>query len=119
MKNTYFTCGPSQLYPTVAKHFTKAIQEDIPSLSHRGKKFQEIYHSTQANLRKLLDIPGNYHIFFFCSSLEAMERIIQNCVFKKSLHLINGSFSRKFYEYAKLLKKILKKLSFLRVMDMK
>lgn len=105
MKNIYFTCGPSQLYPTVAKHFETALYEEIMSISHRSKKFQEIYYFTQKNLRTLLKIPKSHHIFFLCSSLEAMERIIQNCVFKNCLHFVNGSFSRKFYHFAKILKK--------------
>ena len=105
MKKIFFTCGPSQLYPTISKHFVNALKEDILSLSHRSQSFQQIYHSTQTNLRKLLGIPKNYHIFFLCSSMEAMERIIQNCVIKKSLHFVNGSFSKKFYQMAELLKK--------------
>jgi len=109
MKKIFFTCGPSQLYPTVEKHIQKALNNNIPSLSHRSVKFQEIYKSTQDKLRKFLRIPKGHHIFFLASSLESMERIIENCVDKHSFHFVNGAFSRKFYQFAKMLKKDLLK----------
>jgi len=34
-------------------------------MSHRGKAFQEIAETAKVNLRKLLDIPEDYAIFFF------------------------------------------------------
>ncbi|OGK09386.1 hypothetical protein A2767_06340 [Candidatus Roizmanbacteria bacterium RIFCSPHIGHO2_01_FULL_35_10] len=105
MKYTYFTCGPSQLYPGVFRHLQIAFDKDIPSLSHRSKIFQQIYKSTQDNLRKLLSIPKSHKIFFVSSSLESMEKIIQNCVEKNSFHFVNGAFSRKFYQFAEILKK--------------
>src|SRR3989338_1075614 len=105
MKYTYFTCGPSQLYPTLYGHLQQAFDKDIPSLSHRSKTFQQFYKSTQDNLRRLLSIPKSHRIFFLSSSLESMGKIIENCVEKQSLHFINGSFSKKFYQSALLLKK--------------
>lgn len=53
----------------------------------------------------MMSIPNSHQIFFLSSSLEAMERILQNCVEKYSFHFVNGSFSGKFYQFAKLLKK--------------
>lgn len=100
MKRIFFTPGPSQLYPTVAKHIINALAEDIPSISHRGEKFHEIFRSTQEALRKLLKIPKNHKIFFLSSGTEAMERIIENTVEEYSLHFVNGAFSKKFYQTA-------------------
>lgn len=105
MKYTYFTCGPSQLYPTVFRHLQIAFDKGIPSLSHRSKTFQQIYKSTQDRLRKLMSIPQSHKIFFLSSSLESMERILENCVEKYSFHFVNGAFSSKFYQFAELLKK--------------
>ena len=105
MKNIYFTCGPSQLYPTVKSHLKTALDNNLGSISHRGQQFQNIYKSAQTNLRKLLSIPLSHKIFFLSSSLESMERIIENCVEKQSFHFVNGAFSHKFYQFAKLLKK--------------
>lgn len=105
MNYTFFTVGPSQLFPTVSKHMKNAIKDNIPSISHRGEQFKNIYKETQDSLRKLMDIPKNWHIFFISSGLEAMERIIQNSVAKSSLHFINGAFSKKFCDFSKKLKK--------------
>lgn len=100
MKNIYFTLGPSQIYPTVKKHLENAFDHDILSISHRGDKFKEIYKTTSQNLKKLLDIPTENHIFFLSSSLESMEKIIEGCVFNQSFHFINGAFSQKFHDMA-------------------
>src|SRR4051794_36503509 len=98
MNKVFFTVGPSQLYPTVHDHIKKALEEHIPSLSHRSDKFSEFNKSATDNVRKLLNIPKSHHVFFTSSALEAMERTIQNTVYKYSYHFVNGSFSREFYQ---------------------
>ena len=95
-----FTPGPSQLYFTVADHARQAFKENIPSLSHRSKLFERISGETTDGLRQLLNIPASYHIFFTASATEVWERIIQNLVEERSFHLVNGSFSKRFYEIA-------------------
>ncbi|HET9487706.1 MAG TPA: aminotransferase class V-fold PLP-dependent enzyme, partial [Chryseosolibacter sp.] len=93
-----FTPGPSQLYFTVADHARQAFKEGIPSLSHRSKRFEEIFKETTDGLRQLLNVPAGYHIFFTGSATEIWERIFQNLVEEKSFHLVNGSFSKRFQE---------------------
>lgn len=103
MTPTYFTAGPSQLYPTVAAHLANAMTEQIGSISHRSKAFEAIFAQTCDNLRQLLSIPASHRIFFFSSATEIWERLIQNCVAQHSFHLVNGSFSAKFHEFAQLM----------------
>jgi phosphoserine aminotransferase len=98
-----FTPGPSQLYFTVADHAREAFKTGIPSLSHRSKLFEEISASTTNGLRQLFNIPAGYEIYFTSSATEIWERIIQNTVEEKSLHFVNGSFSKRFYEIAQQL----------------
>lgn len=105
MKKLFFTVGPTQLYPTVSNHIKTALEDSVLSISHRGKRFQDIYKQTTDNLRKLMGIPADYHIFFLGSATEAMERIIQNTVERHSFHLVNGSFSKKFFTVAEQLGK--------------
>lgn len=105
MKKIYFTVGPTQLYPTFQKHITLALSEDICSISHRGQTFKDLYKNTDEALRKLLSIPQTHHIFFTSSSIESMERILQNTVEKYSFHIISGEFGKKFYEFSTLLQK--------------
>lgn len=95
-----FTPGPSQLYFTVEDHVRTAFREGIPSLSHRSSKFEAIYREASDGLRALLNIPDDYHVLFTGSATEVWERIIQNLVEKKSFHLVNGSFSKRFHEVA-------------------
>jgi phosphoserine aminotransferase len=100
-----FTPGPSQLYFTVEGHMRTAFREGVPSLSHRSKKFEEFYKDTVTGLRELLNLPANYHIFFTGSATEIWERLLQNLVEENSFHLVNGSFSKRFFEVAQQLNK--------------
>jgi phosphoserine aminotransferase len=100
MIQTNFTPGPSQLYFTVEDHMKTAFRDGIPSLSHRSKKFESIYRETFEGLRALLNLPVDYQMYFTASATEIWERIIQNLVEDRSFHLVNGSFSKRFFEIA-------------------
>ena len=100
-----FTPGPSQLYFTVENHMRAAFRDGIPSLSHRTKQFEGIYKKVVDGLRELLGVPSNYQVFFTGSANEIWERIIQNLVEEKSFHMVNGSFSKRFFEIAQQLNK--------------
>ncbi len=100
MKKIFFTPGPSQLYPTVNRYIKEALALNIPSISHRGDKFHEIYSGAIAQFKKLYRVPKGHYVFFLSSATEAMERIIENLVIKDSLHFVNGSFSNLFYKVA-------------------
>lgn len=101
----YLTPGPTGLYPTVKNHIINAFEQDVCSISHRSKKFEAIFHETTENLRNLLGLPEGYHIFFTGSATEIWDRIIENCTEATSFHLVNGSFSKRFYETARELKR--------------
>lgn len=105
MKQIYFTPGPAELYPTFYQHLQTALDEQIGSISHRSQKFRDIYKFTDGQLRTLLNIPDSHGIFFTGSASEVWERLLFNCVEHESFHLVNGSFSRKFYDYANSLHK--------------
>ncbi|MCJ8165817.1 aminotransferase class V-fold PLP-dependent enzyme [Pontibacter sp. E15-1] len=96
----YFTPGPSELYPTVPQHMQTALEEKIGSISHRSKQFQDIFAHAVAGLRQLLQLPDNYEVLFLASATEIWERAIQNNVKQESFHLVNGSFSDRFFETA-------------------
>lgn len=105
MSNTYFTPGPAELYPTFTQHLQTAVNEQIGSISHRSQRFRDIYKYTDEQLRTLLTIPATHDIYFMGSASEVWERMLLNCVEHESFHLVNGSFSRKFYDYAQSLRK--------------
>jgi phosphoserine aminotransferase len=100
-----FTPGPSQLYFTAEDHARKAFRDGIPSLSHRSKAFEAISLEATEGLRALLKVPSNYHLVFCGSATEVWERMIQNLVNDNSHHLVNGAFSKKFFETATQLNK--------------
>ncbi len=100
-----FTPGPSQLYFTVPDHVKKAFRDGIPSLSHRSKQFESIFEETTNGIRQLLNVPSDYLIVFTGSATEIWERVIQNLVIEKSSHLVNGAFSKRFFEIAQQLNK--------------
>ena len=96
----YFAPGPSQLFYTFEEHLKKALNEDIPSISHRSSQFIKVVKETAEALTELLELPDGYSIYFLNSANEAWDRIIQNLVDKRSHHFANGAFSRKFYDFA-------------------
>lgn len=105
MKKYYLTPGPSELYFTVPDHLKEALQQNIMSISHRGKTFQELCKFTIEQVRILLNVPPDFYIVFTSSATEVWERAIQNCVENHSFHFVNGSFSKRFKEFAELLQK--------------
>jgi phosphoserine aminotransferase len=101
----YFTCGPTELYPFIKDYISEALDKKIPSLTHRGKEFEDIFKFTVDELKKLMGIPDDFMIFFMSSGTECMERIIENLIAENSFHFVNGSFSERFYKTAGELKK--------------
>ena len=101
-KKIYFTPGPSQLYFTVEEHIKNALKKNILSISHRSKTFKILYEECIENIKILFNLNKNYHIAFTSSANEIWERIIQNLIVKTSIHYVNGSFSKKFYDYTKM-----------------
>ncbi len=95
-----FTPGPSQLYFTVEDHVRTAFREGIPSLSHRTREFEIISKQATEGVKELLGVPSDFHVFFTSSANEIWERSIQNLVGEKSLHFVNGAFSKRYYEIA-------------------
>lgn len=96
----HFTPGPSQLYPGVEQFVGEALKDDIASISHRSQKFKDIFGETVSSLRKLINLPDNFQVVFTGTATEIWERFLHSCVEKKSTHFVNGSFSKRFYEYA-------------------
>jgi phosphoserine aminotransferase len=100
MKQTYFSPGPSQLYPGVESFISEGLQEGVGSISHRSAQYVEIHKSAVSELRKLINLPDSWDVYFLGSASESWERIIRNCISSESYHFVNGSFSKKFYSYA-------------------
>ncbi len=98
MHQTYFTPGPSELYFSVEQHVKKALRTGIGSITHRGQQFKDIYKQVDTNLRELLNLPNNYTILFTNSATEVWDLSTEGLIKEKSLHIVNGAFSEKFYK---------------------
>lgn len=105
MKQLYFTVGPTQVHPKLQDFVKDAFDNDIISIGHRSKKFDELNKHTVEALKSLLGVPKDFYVFFVASATEAMERLIENCVEKNSYHFVNGAFSKKFFSIAQSLKR--------------
>ena len=96
----YFTVGPAAIYPNVNNWCQTFFNQGWGAISHRSSMFREIYQHLDKELRMLMNIPSSHAILIASSGSEIMERILQNCVREESFHFVNGSFSKKFYDYA-------------------
>lgn len=105
-KLTYFTAGPAELYPDLEKWVAEFMDKQLGSISHRSSQFKTIYQHTDEQLRELLNIPVENAIMFTGSASEIWEKSIQSLVEFESYHLVNGSFSEKYYKYALDLQKL-------------
>lgn len=106
---TYFTPGPAQLYPTFEKHLHAFVEKQLGSVSHRSQTYRELHAFTVNQLRTLLNVPDSHAILFLGSASEIWERILLSVVLEESFHFVNGSFSKKFFQYSQALGRVAKK----------
>jgi aspartate aminotransferase-like enzyme len=86
-----FTVGPVACYPEVLE--TMGMQ----MMSHRSKEYQKIHYETVEQLQKFLET--DYPVFLFSSTGTGfMEAAVRNCVKKKMIVCVNGSFGERFAE---------------------
>lgn len=102
-KKIFFTPGPSALYYTVESHIKQALRSQVLEINHRSKRAGTYFQEATENLKSLMGIPDDYHVFYLSSATEIWERLIQNCVQEKSTHFTYGAFSHRFYEFSKKL----------------
>ncbi|MCC9167161.1 aminotransferase class V-fold PLP-dependent enzyme [Pontibacter harenae] len=99
-----FYPGPSKIYPEVRTFMTDAFDEGILDAPHRGEQFVQMTRTVVGLLKRRLNIPQDYYIFFTSSATECWEVIIQSLTTRKSSHIYNGAFGEKWFEYAKKLR---------------
>ncbi|WP_310587717.1 aminotransferase class V-fold PLP-dependent enzyme [Dyadobacter sp. CY312] len=94
-----FYPGPSKVYPQVEHYLTDAYRSGILSVNHRSDVFMEMLRNTIFALKKSLEIPEDYEVYFVSSATECWEIIAQSLISTSSLHLYNGAFGAKWMEY--------------------
>lgn len=102
-----FSAGPAVLPLEALEDMQKNLVDykghgvSVMEMSHRSAEFIEIHEEAIANLRKAMDIPENYSVFF-CQGGATMQfsMIPMNLLKNKADYLVTGSFSKKAYDEA-------------------
>jgi phosphoserine aminotransferase len=102
---TTFYPGPSQIYPQVAEYLQDAFNSGILSANHRSPKCMALVEETVGLLHEKLNIPADYSIFFTSSATECWEIINQSFFSERVVHIYNGAFGKKWYDYSKKIAK--------------
>lgn len=95
-----FYPGPSRIYPKVIRYMADACRNGIVSINHRSEAFMNLYRETVKLFHEKLFVPENYLIYFVSSATECWEIVAQSLTQRKSIHLFNGAFGKKWYQYA-------------------
>ena len=107
-----FYPGPSRVYDDIPKYVQDACRKGLLSMNHRSDEFMALYENTVSLLKEKLNIPESYTIIFTSSATECWEILAQSLIKKESLHIYNGGFGEKWYEYTKRLRSGAKALPF-------
>lgn len=98
-----FYPGPSRVYDQIPAYVKEAHKQGILSMNHRSEEFMALCEKTVTLLKEKLDIPKTYTVFFASSATECWEIIAQSIISKKSLHIFNGAFGEKWFDYTQRL----------------
>lgn len=99
-----FYPGPSKVYPEVRQYLVDAYDEGILSAPHRGDQFVQLSRAVVDLIKRKINIPQDYYIFFASSATECWEVLVQSLTKHKSYHIYNGSFGEKWFQYAQKLR---------------
>jgi len=99
-----FYPGPSKVYPEVRTYMVDAYDEGILCAPHRGEQFVQMSRAVVGSIKRRLNIPQDYYIFFTSSATECWEILIQSLTTHKSSHIYNGAFGEKWHQYARKLR---------------
>ncbi len=88
-----FTVGPVACYPEVLEKMK------LQMFSHRSEEYKRLHMETVELLQKFMETKNQ--VFLFSSTGTGfMEGSVRNCVDKKMLCCVNGSFGKRFVEVA-------------------
>jgi phosphoserine aminotransferase len=107
-----FYPGPSRVHDKIPKYVKDACEKGLLSLNHRSDEFMGLCEITVSLLKEKLNIPETYTILFTSSATECWEILAQSLIKKESLHIYNGGFGEKWYDYTKRLRPGAKALHF-------
>ena len=93
MANKLFIPGPTEVREDVLRQLSR------PMIGHRSKEFSALYAELIPKLQRLM-YTKNHCFISTSSALGIMEACVRNCVRNKSLNLVCGNFSERWYKLA-------------------
>jgi predicted phosphoserine aminotransferase len=93
MNETLFIPGPTQVAPEILSEMSR------PAIGHRSAECARLWGTARAGLRRLMQTRGEI-VMLTGPASAMMEAAIRNTVQQRSLHLVNGAFSQRWYEIA-------------------
>ncbi len=99
-----FYPGPSRVHDEIPKWTAAAAKQGILSMNHRSTEFMDLSRETVKLLKTKLNIPNDYTIYFTSSATECWEIIAQSLIERKSIHIHNGAFGEKWFDYTRRLR---------------
>ncbi|MBE7033437.1 MAG: 3-phosphoserine/phosphohydroxythreonine transaminase [Ruminococcaceae bacterium] len=104
-----FSAGPSMLPLEVLQTAQKELIEfgdsgmSVMEMSHRSPVYDAIIKETEANFRKLMDIPDNYKVLFLQGGASTQFAAVPLNLMKtgKADYVVSGQFSGKAFKEAK------------------
>jgi predicted phosphoserine aminotransferase len=88
-----FIPGPTDVHPDVL------AAQNQPMIGHRGQDFEALFARIQPKLRCVFFTTGRVYVST-SSGTGLQEAAVRNCVARKVLCCVNGSFSQRWYETA-------------------
>ena len=104
-----FSAGPSMLPLEVLETAQKELIEfqdsgmSVMEMSHRSPVYDAIIKETEANFRKLMNIPDNYKVLFLQGGASTQFAAVPLNLMKtgKADYVVSGQFSGKAFKEAK------------------
>lgn len=94
-----FYPGPSKVYDRLKDYSKEAFESGILEQNHRSQPFMDLLQETISLLKKHLNIPENYKVYFTSSATECWEICAQSLIRGKVQFLYNGAFGKKWFKY--------------------
>ncbi|OYU68110.1 MAG: phosphoserine aminotransferase [Cytophagaceae bacterium BCCC1] len=94
-----FYPGPSKVYDRLKDFSKEAFESGILEQNHRSQPFMDLLQETISLLKKHLNIPENYKVYFTSSATECWEICAQSLIRGKVQFLYNGAFGKKWFKY--------------------
>ena len=92
MINKLLIPGPTK----VEKELFEAMSK--PMIGHRSKDYSQLHASVVTKMKEVLGVKDSRIFLFTSSASGVMEAAIRNCVEKKVLHCVGGSFADRWYK---------------------